>query len=188
MFNYEPIIGRRVRFVQEQQFDKSGKLKTRKGKGRDGKERDYNDTTTVVLADYGVVLSTPVDWDRSRPPSQGKTVTSPVTHTIKGSTRTTTATRSGKSNGAPTEVFTRDVDLTSIADEALVSLLEKFGGSSPKSKLVSAPAQLFLKKNFAEHADEIRKILYDDDYINTAVERGIIMGYEQSGKQQMLTA
>ena len=164
VYNYEPIVGRRVRFVQEQQFDKAGKLKKRKYKGRDGKERECDDTTTVVAADYGVA---------EQPKKGGGRATA----------ATTTTTRSGKANGAATEV-----DLTDKADEALVGLLDKFGGSAPKSKLVSAPAQLFLKKNFAENSDELRKILYDDDYITAAVDRGIIAGYDQSSKLQTLTA
>ena len=154
VFNYEPIIRRRVRFVQEQQFDKSGKLKKRMGKGRDGKPREYDDTTTIVVADYGTVAV--------------------VGMTTKAAS---------KANGAA-----KEVDLTDTADEALVGLLDKFGGSAPKAKLVSAPAQLFLKKNFAEHSDELRKMLYDDDYINAAVERGVITAYEQAGKSQLLIA
>ena len=160
VYNYEPIIWRRVRFVQEQQFDKAGKLKRRMGKGRDGKPREYDDTTTVVVADYGVVETTK-----------------------KGAKGAATTRAAGKANGAATEV-----DLTDKADEALVGLLDKFGGSAPKAKLVSAPAQLFLKKNFAEHSDELRKMLYDDDYINEAVKRGVISEYDQSSKLQTLTA
>ena len=158
VFNYEPIIGRRVRFQQEQQFDKAGKLKKRMGKGRDGKPREYDDTTTVVVADYGVAKG------------------------AKGGTTTTTKAAS-KANGAA-----KEVDLTDTADEALVGLLDKFGGSAPKAKLVSAPAQLFLKKNYPDHSDELRKIIYDDDYLNDAVTRGIVSEYKQSDKLQTLTA
>ena len=161
VFNYEPIIERRVRFQQEQQFDKGGKLKKRTGKGRDGKPREYDDTTTIVVSDYGVAEITK-----------------------KGGAKGTTTTKAAsKPNGAA-----KEVDLTDTADEALVGLLDKFGGSAPKSKLVSAPAQLFLKKNFAEHSDELRKMLYDDEYINSAVVRMIIGSYDQSSKLQTLTA
>ena len=160
VFNYEPIIGRRVRFQQEQQFDKAGTLKKRMGKGRDGKPREYDDTTTIVVADYGIAETAK-----------------------KGATKGTTTTKSGKTNGAATEV-----DLTDKADEALVGLLDKFGGSAPKAKLVSAPAQLFLKKNYPDHSDELRKMLYDDDYLDVALVRGVISAYDKSGKLQTLTA
>lgn len=163
-YNYTPIIGRRVRFSQEIQFDKTGKVKTRKGKGRDGKERDYNDTTTVVAADYGYVSS-------SAPTSASGQ---------KGAVKSPTA---GKPNGKIAEV-----DLTKQADLALAGLLEKFGGSTPKVKLVSAPAQLFLKKNYPNTSDELRKMLYDDDFLNGAVERGAISEYKQSSKEQLITA
>ena len=159
VFNYEPIIGRRVRFQQEQQFDKSGKLKKRMGKGRDGKPREYDDTTTIVVADYGMAAA------------------------VKTGTKTTTTKAASKANGA-----VKEVDLTDTADEALVGLLDKFGGSVPKAKLVSAPAQLFLKKNYPDHSDELRKIIYDDDYLNDAVKRGVVSGYKQSDKLQTLTA
>ena len=163
-YNYEPIIGRRVRFVQEQQFNKNGKLKKRTGKGRDGKLREYDDTTTVVTADYGYTTTAQ------------STSASPTT-------KTTAATKSGKPNGAA-----KEVDLTDQADEALVGLLDKFGGSAPKAKLVSAPAQLFLKKNYPANSDVLRKIIYDDDYLNSAVERGIVSEYKQSDKQQLISA
>ena len=159
VFNYEPIIGRRVRFQQEQQFDKAGKLKKREGKGRDGKPREYDDTTTVVIADYGMAEA------------------------VKKGAKTTTVKAAGKANGA-----VKEVDLTDTADEALVGLLDKFGGSAPKAKLVSAPAQLFLKKNYPDHSDELRKIIYDDDYLNDAVKRGVVSEYKQSDKLQTLTA
>ena len=161
VYNYEPIIGRRVRFQQEQQFDKAGKLKKRTGKGHDGKLREYDDTTTIVTADYGMA-------------EMAKT----------GARGTMAATKAAsKANGAA-----KEVDLTDTADEALVGLLDKFGGSAPKSKLVSAPAQLFLKKNYPDHSDELRKIIYDDDYLNDAVKRGVVSGYAQSDKLQTLTA
>ena len=160
VFNYEPIIGRRVRFQQEQQFDKGGKLKKRTGKGRDGKPREYDDTTTVVIADYGMAEA--------------------VKKGVKGATTTKAAS---KANGA-----VKEVDLTDTADEALVGLLDKFGGSAPKAKLVSAPAQLFLKKNYPDHSDELRKIIYDDDYLNDAARRGVVSEYKQSDKLQTLTA
>ena len=160
VFNYEPIIGRRVRFQQEQQFDKGGKLKKRSGKGRDGKPREYDDTTTVVIADYGMAEAV-----------------------RKGGAKTATVKAVGKANGAA-----KEVDLTDTADEALVGLLDKFGGSAPKAKLVSAPAQLFLKKNYPDHSDELRKIIYDDDYLNDAVKRGVVSEYKQSDKLQTLTA
>ena len=163
VFNYEPIVGRRVRFQQEQQFDKGGKLKKRMGKGRDGTPREYNDTTTIVVADYGMAPSIQ-KGARKGPPF-------------------TTAARASKPNGAA-----KEVDLTDTADEALVGLLDKFGGSAPKAKLVSAPAQLFLKKNFPENSDELRKIIYDDDYLNDAVKRGVVSKYKQSDKLQTLTA
>ena len=158
VFNYEPIIGRRVRFQQEQQFDKAGKLKKRQGKGGDGKPREYDDTTTIVVADYGTVAAV----------------------SAKGATRGKVVS---KSNGAA-----KEVDLTDTADEALVGLLDKFGGSAPKAKLVSAPAQLFLKKNYPDHSDELRKMLYDDDYLDVALVRGVISAYDKSGKLQTLTA
>ena len=161
VFNYQPIIGRRVRFQQEQQFDKNGKLKKRMGKGRDGKPREYDDTTTVITADYGMAVTTPT----------------------KGAKGVTTMTKvASKANGAA-----KEVDLTDTADEALVGLLDKFGGSAPKAKLVSAPAQLFLKKTYPAHSDELRKILYDDEYLNDAVTRGVLAEYKQSDKLQTVS-
>ena len=161
VYNYEPIIGRRVRFQQEQQFDKGGKLKKRTGRGRDGKPREYDDTTTVVVADYGMA------------------------ETAKKGARAgaTTTKAASKANGA-----VKEVDLTDTADEALVGLLDKFGGSAPKAKLVSASAQLFLKKNYPDNSDELRKIIYDDDYLNDAVTRGVVSEYKQSDKLQPITA
>ena len=167
VYNYNPIIGRRVRFAQEQQFDKGGKLKQREGKGRDGKKRLFDDTTTVATADYGSVAAS-----KTTQTTRTKTETSPATRTA-----------TGKPNGK-----VKEVDLTDSADEALVGLLEKFGGSCAKAKLVSAPAQLYLKKTFPETSDELRRTLYDDDYILGAVQRGIIASYEQSSKAQTITA
>lgn len=164
VFNYEPIIGRRVRFQQEQQFDKAGKLKKRQGKGRDGKPREYDDTTTVVVADYGQAVAA------------GKGAKS-----APASTKTTKA--AGKANGKAVEV-----DLTDTADEAMVKLSEKFGESFPKAKLVSAQAQLLLKKEYPSDSDALRKILYDDEYLAGAVERGIIAEYDMASKQQTITA
>ena len=165
VYNYNPIIGRRVRFAQEQQFDQNGKLKQREGKGRDGKKRLFDDTTTVVTADYGSVAASQT--------------TKTKTETVSPATRTAT----GKPNGK-----VKEVDLTDSADEALVGLLEKFGGSCAKAKLVSAPAQLYLKKTFPQTSDELRRMVYDDEYILGAVERGIIASYEQSSKAQTITA
>ena len=167
VYNYNPIIGRRVRFAQEQQFDQNGKLKQREGKGRDGKKRLFDDTTTVVTADYGSVAASKT--------TQTKTATvSPATRPA-----------AGKPNG---RVQAAEADLTDTLDEALVGLLDKFGGSCSKAKLASAPAQLYLKKTFPENSDDVRRGVYDDEYILGAVERGIIASYEQSGKSQLITA
>ena len=165
-YNYEPIIGRRVRFMQEQQFDKHGKLKTRKGKGRDGKPRDYDDTTTIVVADYGTTPAV-------RSVGKGQTT---------GKVATTTKAAKGKSNGKAIEV-----DLTDVADEALLKVLAKFGGTAPKTKLVSAQAQLLLKKDYPDDSDSIRRMLYDDDYLSGAVERGLI-AFDQASKAQTIAA
>lgn len=158
VFNYEPIIGHRVHFVQVQQFDKTGKLKTRQGTDRNGQTRMYDDTTTVVIADHGVVALT------------------------------------SKDNGSEALLATGSSSLLSgmldytRADEALVQLLVKFGGSAPKAKLASAAAQLLLKKNFAAEADTLRKMLQDDNYLCSAVDRGVIARYAQTEAEQTVTA
>lgn len=152
-FNYSPIVNTRVRFMQEVQLDKTGKVKTRKGKGRDGKERDYNDTTTVVSAFYG-------------------TADAPVKGRAATATKTTKAA-GGKANGKAVEV-----DLTQMADAALVGLLDKFGGSATVAKLIGASGQLYLKKNYPDTADELRKIVGDPDFLNAAVEREAISEFD----------
>lgn len=162
VYNYDPILGQRVRFQQEVQLDKAGKVKTRTGKGRDGKPREYNDTTTIVVQSYG----------EAEVPKKGAKVTA--------NTKVTKAA-GGKANGKAVEV-----DLTDIADEALAGLIEKFGSEFKKDKLVSAPGQLYLKKNFADNADELRVILHSDAYLSGAEERGILGEY--SAKTGLITA
>lgn len=159
--NFEAIINKRVRFVQEKDLDKTEKRGKRKSK-KTGKE--YDQTQLVVSTVYP---------DAAPARGAGKSASAPRTVT-KAAT---------KPNGKA-----KEVDLTETADEALQGLLEKFGGEAPKAKLVSAPAQMFLKKNYPDTADEIRKMIYDDDYLNGAVEREVIADYAQADKAQTITA
>lgn len=163
-FNYEPIINHRVHFIQEEQFDKSGKLKMRKGKGRDGKPREFKDTTTVVSADFGEVDAAPTKRG-------AKT-------TVASKTSKVTKAAGGRPNGKAVEV-----DLDEQADEAILGVLGLFGGSCPKTKLTDAKAQLYLKKHFADTSDELRRMLFDVDYLTAAAERGVIT-FDQASKAQ----
>lgn len=164
VYNYTPIVNRRVRFKQVQQFDKNGKVKQREGKGRGGVgKKMYDDTTTVVCEDFGyaevVKASAATSKSAAKRQAAGKT-----------------------SKPAPSGVTTETMD------EALVMLLDKFDGECPKAKIVSGPAQFALKKAYGEDADEIRRGIYDDEYLNDAVTRGVISGYDQTSKAQTISA
>lgn len=160
VINFEAILNKRVRFVQTKDLEKTDKRGKRKSK-KTGKE--YDQTQLEVSTVYG-----------DAEPVKRNATAKPATRATKPA---------GKPNGKAVEV-----DLTDTAKEAVIGLLEKFGGSCPKAKLVSAPAQMYLKKNYPDTAEEVRKIIYDDDFLNAMVEEGDIKEYDQSGKAQTITA
>lgn len=117
----------------------------KRGKRKDKKTgKEYDQQQLVAVAYYG-----------SAEPVGKKTASKPTT------------------KGKPQE-DADDADLDKTVDEALLKVLAKRGGTATKAQLSDAQAQLLLKKQYPDNADEIRKRMYDDDYLSEAVDRDLI--------------
>lgn len=103
--------------------------------------------------------------------------------TAAKTTSKVTAAKSGKTSGKVNGK--QEVDVTALSDETLLSILHDSDGSVRKGSLIP----LIAKKLGVKHPyrEEVRRMIYSDDYLNDATERGII-AYDQTDKSQMITA
>ena len=170
--NFEPIIGWRVRFVQqtnEKATAKYGKRKAKKGKG----EYDRTDVVVSQVYDY-------VTHDGKK---EGKTTTRPTSRSVSSAasqgTRAaaTTSRSSGKPNGR-----VKEVDLTDDADALLIEILGDKDGEIKRKGLTMEVTKRRMKD---PNRDALRDLIFSDDYLTGAEERGLI-GYDQ--KTQTVTA
>lgn len=88
-------------------------------------------------------------------------------------------TASGKPNGAA-----KTVDLDALTDETLTAILQKSDGAINKAKL---PAQVAITLGAKHpHREDVRARMFSEDYLASAVERGLI-DYDPSVKPQTIT-
>lgn len=84
----------------------------------------------------------------------------------------------GKMNGSA-----KDVSLIALADDVLVAIVQDKGGSMPKAKLPLAVSTAIDKQD--PNREELRRLIYTDDYLLAAADRGIIT-YDQAAKAQTI--
>lgn len=177
--NFEPIIGTRVRFKQERDEaamvkaarsyrTSNGKFNERgEKKGKDGK---YYPLTYVVVE---AVLALPGSGTTKGKPAAKAVAGKPTP--VKGATKPV----AGKANGKVQE------DLTALADETLQAILADNDGEIMKSKLPVKIAQKLGVKH--PHREEVRRLIYSDEYLVEAAERGVVL-YDPSDKTQTIYA
>ena len=167
--NFEAIIGTRVRFVQVAEIDRTtGKPRKRVAKKGKFKGKEFDQTNTEVSA----VIALPGT-------SSGKSKTPPKGEAKPLGTKATKAA-GGKANGKAVEV-----DLTEEADQVLLGMLEKAGGELAKRQLPVKLGLALSTKN--PNREELRRLIYTDEYLLDAVERGVIE-FDQSSKAQTISA
>lgn len=155
--NLEAINGTRVRFVQQVNEKSTAKAGKRKDK-KTGKE--YDRTDTVVAAVY---LDAPKEVK-------------------KGTKATTTAAKGTKAASKPNgRIKEEEPDLTETADELILEIL------GDKEKIARKALSIETTKRRMKHPyrDPLRELISSDDYLEGAVERGVI---EFNQKTQVITA
>jgi len=135
--NFEPVLGTRVRFVQEVVIGKDGKPRKRIAKKGKFKGREFDDTTTVIGQVYDL------------PGKAGK----------KGAAAT--SGKKGKAADAD-EDDDSDEAIETLASETLVDIVKANKGKMAKEKLSMAILQKLMKHPSRE---AVRKLLKSDDFL-----------------------
>jgi hypothetical protein len=151
--NLEPMIGTRVRLVQEINVEKTKRQGQQKGK--DGKLYDRKDLKVAEVLGVATMKSK------------------------SAATKTVAAKSVSKSNGKAS------VSVEDLADETLMAILSDTKTGSLNRRLIAAKAHMKLGPKHPQ-GDEVRRLIYSEDYLNAAAERGLIT-YEQSGKDQTIS-
>ena len=168
--NFEPIIGWRVRFVQqtnERATAKYGKRKAKKGKG------EYDRTDVVVSQVYDQTTK-----------GGSKTTTRPTSRSaapVASRSGTTAPSATSRSSGKPNGKV-KEVDLTDDADTLLIEILEGKDGEIKRKGLTMEVTKRRMKD---PNRDALRDLIFSDDYLTGAEERGLI---EFNQKTQTVTA
>ena len=144
--NFEPIIGTRVRFIQQKNEAATAKYGKRKAKSGNA---TYDRTDVVVAQVYETSTST------------GKP---------NGGIRQKTTTKPS-ALGAKNKKDSSDRDLADLADETLQGILGDKDGTILRRGL-----SLEVTKRLMKHAqrDAVRELMYSNEYLAGAVKRGLI--------------
>ena len=158
-FNYEPIIGSRVRFIQQDysaaelaSIKKLGASEKRKGK--DGKE--YSRQSLVVEQVYELAQVATKTNGKTKP-----VVAKPGAKPVKGKP------------APPVPVEADEPEIPELAGEALVEMLTKAGKPLQKAKLSMLTLTTPSLKGKA-YRDDVRTWLFDDDNLDALAEQGAI--------------
>ena len=177
--NFEPIIGWRVRFVQqtnEKATAKYGKRKAKKGKG------EYDRTDVVVSQVYDYVQPTARGGKAALKTTARPTSRSVSSAASRSRTTATTATSrsSGKPNGRVQEQSERHLE-----DDADTLLIEILGDKDGEIKRKGLTMEVTKRRMKDPNRDALRDLIFSDDYLTGAEERGLI-AFNQ--KTQTVTA
>lgn len=145
-FNFEAIIGTRVRFIQQTDVARTKEFGKRKGK--DGKEYDRQD----------LVVETVYELPQAEGKANGK-VAKPATG--KAAAKAAPAVKGKAAKAAPAA---EEVDIPQLSAETLVAILQKKGGKIEKSKLSMAILTQLMKHDSRE---DVREWLFDDDNLKS---------------------
>lgn len=157
-FNFEPIIGSRIRTIQEpytaQELLNLKKLgATEKQKGKDGREYERRHLVVEQVYESDVQPKAAVAGHPTTSVKKSTTTTSP-------SKRAVATKPAGKANGKAVEV--EEEDVKDLSGRALVEMLEAAGGKLAKAKLSVKTLMTPALKGHAQR-DDVRKWLFSDD-------------------------
>lgn len=191
VYDFSALVGHRVRFVQakdeEGQRRNAEAFKKNKGQARKkfnaegqtkGKDGKYYDVRTLQVAQvYGTVDVTGSTSAKGKPAAKGAAAKS-----------TAPAKAAAGKKAAPVAPANSD-DIADFAEQVLVELLSSAKDNKlPKSKLNVGVTRLFVTEPYKDRIDDrdpVRKSLYDDDFLATLVEKGLIT-YDKSGRDQVV--
>jgi hypothetical protein len=171
VINFEPIIGHRVRFAQRKNEWTTSEYGQRVNK-KTGKKYDRQDL--VVEAVYanapGPSASVARRTAAQRAPGRPTQASAGARQTPSAQAATTTSPSKGRVASRPNGAE----DVTGVADETLVTILKAQKSQTIlKAKLPVQIAKTLGVKH--PQREEVRRMLYSDEYLTGATERGLIV-------------